>query len=148
MAWWSSFFGVGEKGLSEIKEGASEEIAGLNVKTAIEAHNKWKQRLKDVINGTSKEVLDPRIVSRDDQCALGKWLHDEGKKQFSAQPGFQLVATSHAHFHKCAGHTLELALKGKHEEAEAELSNGDFARASLDVSLQLMRLWRDASAKK
>ena len=147
MAWWSAFFGGNEKAFSEIKEDAPAEIAGLNVRTAMEAHNKWKQRLKDVVNGTSTEVLDPLVVARDDQCALGKWIYAEGKQQFGTKPEFQLVVSSHAHFHKCAGHTLKLAQEGKREEAETELTNGDFARASLDVSVQLMNLWRDAGAK-
>ncbi len=147
MAWWNSIFGGNEKEFSEIKADAPQEIAGLNVKTAIEAHVKWKHRLKDVIDGTSTEVLDPNIVARDDKCALGEWLHGEGSKQFGTKPGFMPVVTAHAHFHKCAGHTLNLALDGKAKEAEAELTSGDFANASLDVSTQLMRLWRDVGNK-
>lgn len=143
MAWWSSFIGGSDKSFTGIKEDASEEMAGLNVKTAIEAHIKWKNRLKDVIDGTSAEVLDPQVVASDDQCALGKWLHGEGGKKFGSMPGFMPVMTAHAYFHKCAGKTLNLALEGKLKEADQELKSGDFARASMDVSLHLMRLWRD-----
>lgn len=147
MAWWNMFFGGNKEEFSSIKADAPQEIAGLNVKTAIEAHVKWKQRLKEVVDGTGSEVLDPYIVARDDQCQLGKWLHSEGRKQFGAHPGFMPVVTSHARFHRCAGHTLQLALDGKAKEAEAELTSGEFASASLDVSTQLMRLWRDAGSK-
>ena len=34
-------------------EPGKEEVAGLNFKTAIDAHMKWKQRLKAVIEGSS-----------------------------------------------------------------------------------------------
>lgn len=144
MGWLSSLFG----GSSEAKEftdieAANEEVGGLNFKTALEAHIKWKLRLKGVIDGTGTEVLDPRVVSKDDQCVLGKWLYSDGQKKFGNLPAFKDVVNAHAHFHKCAGHTLELALEGKNTEAEKELVGGEFAKASLNVSRHLMRLWRD-----
>lgn len=148
MAWWSSIFGSKDKEFQDIKEEANEEIAGLNFKTALEAHIKWKQRLKGVIDGSGTEALDPRIVSKDDQCALGKWINTDGVKNFGEQPGFVAVVHAHTHFHKCAGHTLELALDGKLKEAEEELATGNYARASLDVSRHLMRLWRDVGIDK
>jgi hypothetical protein len=147
MAWWKSFVGGNEKGFAEIKEDASEEIAGLNVKTAIEAHIKWKNRLKGAIDGSGTEVIDPNTVSRDDLCELGKWLNGEGKRRFGDHPEFGKILAHHTHFHRCAGHTLNLALDGKLIEAEQELNNGDFARVSLNVSLHLMRLWRDVGNK-
>lgn len=146
MAWWHSIFGGKE--LANVKEDAGEEIAGLNFKTALEAHIKWKLRLKGVIDGTGTEVLDPRIVARDDQCALGKWINTEGTKQFGTHPEFISVVNAHTHFHKCAGHTLELALDGKVKEAEDDLIGGEFAKASLQVSRHLMRLWRDLGIEK
>ncbi|MCX7192824.1 MAG: CZB domain-containing protein, partial [Proteobacteria bacterium] len=118
MSWWGSIFGSKDKEFQDVKEEATEEIAGLNFKTALEAHIKWKQRLKGVIDGSGTEVLDPRVVARDDQCALGKWIYTEGQAQFGNQPGFVAVVTAHTHFHKCAGNTLELALDGKFKEAE------------------------------
>jgi hypothetical protein len=150
MAWWSSFFGgkEEEKNAPVIQENASEVIGGLNFKTALEAHIKWKLRLKGVIDGTGTEALDPRVVSQDNQCALGKWIYAEGQAQYGEYPGFQAVVTSHAHFHKCAGHTLELALDGKVQEADDDLATGNFARASHEVSRHLMRLWRDVGIEK
>lgn len=147
MAWWNVFFSS-DKEVQEIKEDAKEEIGGLNFKTALEAHLKWKQRLKGVIDGSGTEALDPRTVARDDQCVLGKWLSNEGLKTFEKQAGFSAVVAAHTHFHKCAGHTLELALDGKKKEAEEDLTGGDYARASLEVSRQLMRLWRDVGIDK
>lgn len=140
-SWWATFFGSTEQ--ATVADDVDETVAGLNFKTALESHLKWKVRLMSVIDGTSEETIDPRIVSCDDQCTLGKWLHGEGTNQFGEQLGFQHVLASHAHFHRCAGHTLALALDGKNKEAAAEVSGGAFAKASLEVSRYLMRLWRD-----
>ncbi len=148
MSWWGSIFGSKDKEFQNLKTDSSEEIAGLNFKTALEAHIKWKLRLKGVIDGSGTEVLDPRVVARDDQCVLGKWINTEGMKQFGTHPGFISVVSAHTHFHKCAGHTLELALDGKTQEADEELASGNFARASHEVSRHLMRLWRDVGVDK
>lgn len=148
MNWFSSLFGKGhEKELAEVQH-ASEEIGGLNFKTALEAHIKWKQRLKGVIDGTGSEVLDPNVVAKDDQCVLGKWIYSEGNKKFGTLPVFKEVVTAHAHFHKCAGHTLELALDGKYAEAEKDLTGGEFAKASLTVTRHLLRLWKDVGIEE
>ncbi|MFY9261530.1 MAG: CZB domain-containing protein [Gallionella sp.] len=147
-SWWKTLFGSSEKEPEHIAEDKDKEIGGLNFKTALEAHLKWKVRLMGVIDGSSSESIDPNIVSRDDQCVLGKWLHGDGEKQFKNQPGFQNVVIAHAHFHRCAGHTLDLALDGKTEEAAAEIAGGAFAKASLEVSRHLMRLWRDLGIEK
>jgi hypothetical protein len=151
MAWWSSYFGGSkedEKEVSSISESAREEVAGLNFKTAIEAHIKWKLRLKGLVDGTSTEILDPRDVSSDTQCTLGKWIESEGQKRFSLLPEFQKVVTAHTYFHTCAGRTLALVMDGNVEAADAELTSGDFARSSQDISRHLLRLWRDVGIDK
>ncbi len=142
MSWLKSIFGVNDKEVEAIKEDTNEEVSGLNFKTALEAHIKWKIRLQGVIDGTSTEVLDPRIVSVDNQCALGQWIYGTGSHDFGDNPEFKALITSHTHFHKCAGHTLALALEGKTAEAQSQIDGGDYAKASLGVSRQLMRLWR------
>lgn len=142
MAWWNSIFGKDEE-FAVSGNDDKEEVAGLNFKEALEAHMKWKLRLKAVIDGTSNESLEVSKVACDDQCDLGKWIKTEGIRQFGANPEFKSVVEAHTHFHQCAGHTLSLALDGKIEEADAELVNGNFARASLAVSRYLVRLWRN-----
>ncbi len=142
MSWWKSIFGSGDKEVEGLKDETNEEVGGLNFKTALEAHIKWKIRLQGVIDGTGTEALDPRIVSVDNQCALGKWIYGTGSRDFGNNPEFKALIASHTHFHKCAGHTLELALDGKTAEAQLQIDGGEYAKASLSVSRQLMRLWR------
>lgn len=141
MSWWK-IFGSSDKETAEIKETASEEVGGLNFKTALEAHIKWKLRLQGVIDGSGTEVLDPRVVSQDNQCALGKWIYGQGGKDYGSNPEFKELVASHTNFHKCAGHTLDLALDGKTAEALREIEGGAFSKASHETSRHLMRLWR------
>jgi hypothetical protein len=148
MAWWHAIFDKKDKDIQKIMEVSADEIAGLNFKTALEAHIKWKHRLKDVINGSSTETLDPEVIGRNDMCVLGKWINSEGARKFAEQPGFVAVVGAHTHFHKCAANTLRLAQAGELEKAEADLNSGDYARASLEVSRHLMRLWRDVGIEK
>ncbi len=142
MSWWKSIFGSNDKETAAIKDDASEEIGGLNFKTALEAHIKWKVRLMGVVDGTGTEVLDPRVVAQDNQCALGKWIYGQGGQDYGSNPEFKELVSAHTHFHKCAGHVLDLALDGKNADAKAQVEGGDFAKASLNTSRQLMRLWR------
>ncbi len=142
MSWWKSIFGANDKETEGLKEDTGEEVGGLNFKTALEAHIKWKMRLTGVVDGTGTEVLDPRIVSKDNQCALGKWIYGQGGKDYGNNMEFKELVSAHADFHKCAGHVLDLALDGKTDDARQEIEGGAYARASLATSRHLMRLWR------
>ena len=48
-----------------------EEAAGLNFRTAIEAHQKWKAHLQALIVDDLLDDLSVEDVSRDDRCTLG-----------------------------------------------------------------------------
>ncbi len=118
-----------------------EEAEGLNFRTAIEAHQKWKVRLRAVVDGQSAETLDPSVVARDDQCVLGKWLHGAGGAKFARDAQFVGLKTKHAYFHVCAGQVLSLAQSGAKEKADRELSSGSFARASQEVVMDLAQMF-------
>jgi hypothetical protein len=67
----------------------SESIrAEINISECIDAHMKWKGRLQNYVDGTSKEQLDPMIICRDDQCALGKWIYGPALQYFCNGEGF------------------------------------------------------------
>ena len=91
---------------------AGAEIAGLNFKTAVDAHMKWKVRLESYISGTSTEQLKVEVVSRDDQCPLGKWIYDQGGEKFGYSETFFDMKVHHAMFHRCAGKVLTAAQSG------------------------------------
>ncbi|WP_035384565.1 CZB domain-containing protein [Ferriphaselus sp. R-1] len=122
-------------------DAGKEELGGLNFKTAIDAHMKWKLRLSAVIDGTSTETLDPDVIGRDDQCVLGKWIHGEGGRRYEDSMLFEKLRDDHATFHRCAANVLREALTGDKEQARVMLTTGDYSRASMHVTSALAKLY-------
>lgn len=123
-------------------EPQQEAAAGLNFRKAIEAHQKWKTRLQAVIEMKSDEALDPKVVCRDDQCDLGKWIHGAGGGQFTGDPQFVELRRKHAYFHVCAGRVLSLAQAGQKDRAMVEMASmGEFSRVSRAVVGDLASLF-------
>jgi len=145
----------GEKGNAEVglaaTSGSDEkgaEIAGLNFKTAVDAHMKWKVRLESYINGTSSEDLRVEVVCRDDQCPLGKWIYDKGGEKFGYSETFYDMKVHHAMFHRSAGRVLETAQSGDKANAMRLLNTGEYVKASERVKMLLARLFVMASEGK
>ncbi len=124
-----------------VAEDRGAEVGGLNFKSAIDAHMKWKIRLESYINGTSTEDLKVDIVCRDDQCPLGKWIYGRGGSQFGFSDTFFDMKAHHAHFHRCAGEILSAAQSGETARALQLLHHGDYVRASERVKKLLAKLF-------
>jgi Chemoreceptor zinc-binding domain len=116
-------------------------LAGLNFKTAIDAHMKWKARLEQCLGNSNAEKLEVGVVSSDDQCVLGKWIHGPGDEHYGHLEQFQEMKTEHARFHRCAGEVLTHCLAGDMENASSKLHSGDYPRTSERVKLHLARLY-------
>lgn len=116
------------------------EYQTIDFFTAIEAHVRWKIRLEAYIAGSSDEKLDPDVVGRDDQCALGKWIHSSGGVRFGSHPKFPELRDIHAQFHRCAGEVIRAIDRGDTEQARNSLAKGDYARYSQRVKAELARL--------
>lgn len=127
-----------------LSEGESAELAGLNFKDAVMAHQKWKSRLQACIDGTSGEKLDPAVVCRDDQCVLGKWINGPGAQKFGGLPAFPPLKAEHAQFHLIAGEVLLAAYTGHKEEARGTLGT-TFSRSSVRVQQFLASLFLEAN---
>jgi hypothetical protein len=119
----------------------SGEVAGLNFKSAVDAHMKWKIRLDAYISGTGDEKLDAAVVCRDDQCPLGKWIYGRGGGEFGYSETFFDMKAHHAHFHRCAGDIVLAAQTGDKEKAHHLLHHGDYVHASERVKKLLARLF-------
>lgn len=117
------------------------EVAGLDFKSAVDAHMKWKVRLEAYINGTSNEQLDVDVICRDDQCPLGRWIHTRGVSEFGYSETFFDMKAHHAHFHRCAADVLSSAQAGEKEKALQLLHQGDYVRASERVKKLLAKLF-------
>ena len=117
------------------------EVGGLNFKSAIDAHMKWKVRLQAYINGTSEEDLRSEVICRDDQCPLGKWIYSQGIGKFGYSETFFDMKAHHAHFHRCAADVLIKAQAGEKTQALHLLHSGDYLRASERVKTLLAKLF-------
>lgn len=118
-------------------------LAGLNLKQVMDAHNAWKSKLQQVLDGVSSEQLDIATVSADCNCFLGKWIYGEGKTLYGRMREYEDVRKAHADFHLQAGEVLTQHLLGNHEESERIL-NTKFRSASNRNQLQLVRLFTAA----
>lgn len=97
--------------------------AGLTV------HGKWKKNLQSAVaEGKSEFKVD--VVAKDNECQFGKWLYSLSEKEKESKEWENAVAL-HAEFHKIASGILDLALKGKKEEALKKIEfGGDYGTIS------------------
>jgi methyl-accepting chemotaxis protein len=115
-------------------------VEGIDIDAIIDAHRQWKVKLRDAIEHGAQ--VDVATLSRDDCCALGKWIYGEGGR-FAGRHRFDALCEKHKHFHQVAGRVGETINQRRYEEAEEELAPGTgFALASSEVVLEL------ASAKR
>jgi hypothetical protein len=119
----------------------SSEVGGLDFKSAVDAHMKWKVRLEAYINGTSDEDLRADVIGCDDKCPLGKWIYSRGGEDFGYSETFFDMKAHHAHFHRCAGDVVRTAQGGDKNEALRLLHHGDYVRASEKVKKLLAKLF-------
>ena len=107
------------------------ELAGLDFDGAIAAHREWKRRLLDYLDGGG-ERLDPAMVGRDDQCALGCWIHGEGRALLRGNANCAELKGEHAGFHRCAAEVIRAQLAGDTEGAREQIA-GEFKHRSARV---------------
>jgi hypothetical protein len=118
-----------------------ENLHGLNMKEAIDAHVAWKTRLAAQLSGTDSETLEIGAVASDDRCELGMWIHSEGEQRFSDLPEFAELRKQHAQFHLNAGNILLAAHNDGKEAADKMLHGSEFRQGSDLVQLGLVRLY-------
>ncbi len=120
-----------------------EEFHGLNMRLALDAHLKWKERLEQAIGKSSAEDLEVGVVGADDRCTLGHWLHGEARRLFSKHPEYDQLVKAHADFHLMAGDVVCDVHDGRNAEARVKLTR-DFRQKSDRVQLALVRLYAKA----
>ena len=146
--WFKGLFADAAALDSAVSSMESKELEGLNFATAVEAHNKWRVRLAAVIDGTSTEKLEPGVVSQDNQCVLGKWVHGGGAQKFGHEATFHQLRDTHAEFHAQAGRVLALAQGGQVADARKQLESGDYLVLSHRIRAQLASLYVSLSTGK
>jgi len=119
----------------------------MDLESAVGAHVAWKTKFRSAIS--KHETMDAATIARDDCCELGKWLHGDGKREFSslttsAMAHFKDCTNKHASFHKEAGKIAILINDKKFAEAETGLGAGtSYAKASTDVGVAIQHLKKD-----
>jgi hypothetical protein len=129
---------------TDVKLSAKEADAirnEIDIDAAIAAHERWKARLQDLLDGNSNEQLDPAVVCLDDRCDLGKWLYGPGGQRLGKYPAFQLLIDRHKFFHAQAAEVLTQSQSGNAEAANRTL-NSAYKYASSQVILLLKELKR------
>lgn len=112
---------------------------GLNVKSALDAHCRWRDRLVAVINGID-ESFPLEKASVDDECELGKWLHSVGTSKYSSLPEFMQLMNSHRMFHSCVKQVVDVLKSQGVEAARLELS-GNFQKVSAKVQNDIINFF-------
>lgn len=110
----------------------------MNFFDAINAHVAWKLRLRNYIDGTSEEALDPQIVGRDDHCPLGQWIYTH-LDSHGNKPLFRQVQVQHADFHRCAAEIIETVDNKMNDVADMLLGH-DYAQLSHMIIKSLTKL--------
>ena len=106
-------------------------VAGIDVDAIIDAHRQWKVKLRDAIESGDK--VDVATLSRDDCCALGKWIYADGQR-LRDRVSFVTLIDKHARFHQVAGQVGQLINEKRFAQAEDALApNTPFASATSDV---------------
>ncbi len=138
-SWLSRKFGNNSHVKHFIETGEGN-LSGLNLKSALDAHDAWKEKLRKELSGENQQPLDVSIIASDCHCELGKWLHGQGKKNFSKLPEYKKALTAHAEFHISAAEVVIEHQSGNDERAR-QLLNGNFREASNLNQLELVRLF-------
>ena len=114
---------------------AAALVEGVDVDSIIDAHRQWKTKLRDAIE--TGATVDTKTLSRDDCCALGKWIYADGQRLAQRSTFMELVG-KHAHFHRVAGQVGDLINQRQFLQAEEALAPGTpFSRATSDVVMVL-----------
>jgi Chemoreceptor zinc-binding domain len=123
-------------------------VGGLDFMDAITAHQKWKSRLTSYVAATSTEKLDYRLICRDDQCVLGKWINGQGSQTYGHVPVFSQLKMTHAQFHLAASAIVQLTDEGHTEQARLALRQGDYSKHSVKVQGLISSLYIEVNEAK
>lgn len=112
---------------------------GFNVKSALDAHCRWRDKLIAIINGMDA-VTDMNELSADNKCELGQWIHSIGENHYGNMAEFQELISLHRDFHHCVHQVVDIYISQGMDAAKCELS-GNFQKKSAMVQEQIVRFF-------
>lgn len=141
------FFGTGSAERDRLlRSEAARAAEGLDIEEAIATHRLWKQQLRarllpqeSVWLPKDLPALEREVVSCDDRCELGRWIHGRGRARLGTFPGFTDLMAHHRMFHHVAGNVMALQERGKFGDARRMLED-QFEDYSERVVADLQRL--------
>ena len=126
---------------------SSTELDGLDFGQAIRAHQQWKSRLIDVLDGANDRRYSIDQVRRDDCSELGKWLYGSGATHYGHLPSFRKLVLSHRAFHVAAADVLATHQAGQTQAARQMIESGLYAKFSMRVQGTLAQFFLDRSGR-
>jgi hypothetical protein len=123
------------------------ELDGLDFGQAIRAHQLWKRRLVDVLDGARDKRFDLASIDRPDLSELGRWLHGPGQAKYGHLPIFQKLLLSHRAFHVAAADVLAMHQAGHVKAAREMIERGLYAKFSVRVQGLLAQFFLDRSGR-
>lgn len=134
-----NFFGSSQLD-SELNSLIGKATDGLDIQTAMAAHENWKLRLMAYLEGNSSEQFSPEVICFDNHCDLGQWIHGKGQAHLGKFSGFTTLLEHHKMFHYAASNVVALSQAGKDAEAHKMLE-GSFATFSKAVGEDLENMY-------
>jgi methyl-accepting chemotaxis protein len=123
---------VDEFRLAPGKSTLVSKVQGIDVDAIIDAHRQWKVKLREAIE--THATVDTATLSRDDCCALGKWIYGDGGNRLGHSASFTQLIERHKLFHRVAGQVGEMVNQKHYLQAEEAMAPGTpFAQATRDV---------------
>ena len=135
----SAFDEAGPQTRFGMRPGAT--VAGLDFYQAIDFQRRWKLRLGAYVRGEARARQPWRDIARDDQCELGRWLHEAAQLDPRHEPLLEQLREQHARLHHAAAEVIRLADSGQRETALQALRHGAFAHASHATVARLSELF-------
>ncbi|MEQ1525450.1 MAG: CZB domain-containing protein [Gallionella sp.] len=115
----------------------------MDLDQAIQTHSSWKIKFRTAIS--KKETMDAAMISKDNCCELGKWLHGEGKTKLGSLNSHADCVVKHAAFHVEAGKVADAINAKKYLDASNMIgTDTTYAKASLAVVGAIMKLKKEA----
>lgn len=119
-----------------------DSFNGLDLEYAVTAHLKWRYKLEQAVEDQNTKDYTLSLVGADNNCALGKWIHNQAKESYSDCEHSEIyiaLQKSHAKFHRIAAEILNDVNNGEIDIAKMKIKR-EFARCSDAVQLDLLRL--------
>ncbi|WP_114327265.1 EAL domain-containing protein [Candidatus Colwellia aromaticivorans] len=99
-----------------IWSGSTWEMSNLPLVLAKSDHIKWIEEIFHVLNGHTHR-LELGELTNHNECRLGNWYNNQGKKQFGHMEAFRALESIHIDVHKTGHQIIQLYNEGNKESA-------------------------------